>query len=418
MKKELGNMIWFSAAALACTVAANLLLPSTALARSAEPPIPATTTAQAQPVAGPLVVINKPIFAAPKAGSLLVSANPHPADGSIVASGVKRFRIVFPPAAGGGTLSLAGSAKSPQAGWHLRRWYKTRDIGTAAARLAIRWQPARNEMGSTPPPIRAAHIIVVGATGTVRITADSVLGPGGRGIGHGRTALELVVVDVRLQNGRDERIQFLPVVPPDRTVFLGPSTPSKTPVRVPQELAVAGAVPQLSPVVKAFRARNGEIFHMLGQGTSTDGRIKAVWVNLFGDAHPERKPVAGKMGRLEFSLGGGRINNNYARDARLASLYTAQLHSDLASLSKEQSAGDYSAKRLEREAKNLLTIIAARSNRLRALRLIALRVELYPGGPVLETVTYTRPRATTQPGTPRPIETQPVGKKHGPAAGF
>ena len=223
---------------------------------------------------------------------------------------------------------------------------------------------------------------------------------------------------MRLQNGRDERIQFLPVVPPDHTVLLGPSTLSKIPVRVPQELVVAGAVPQLSLVVKAFRARNGEMFHLLGQGTSTNGRIKAVWVNLFGDAHPERKPVAGKLGRLEFSLEAGRINNNYARDARLASLYTAQLHSDLASLSKEQSPGDYRAERLEREAKNLLAIIASRSNRLSALRLIALCVELYPGGPVLETVTYARPGAATQLGTPRPIATQPVGKKHGPAAGF
>lgn len=417
MKKVPGNLSYLGLPALACVGMAILALPTMASAQSAEPPVPATMAAQGQPTANSLIVTNKPIFAPPKAGSLLLSASPHPVGGSVVVSGVKRFRIVFPPASKAGSLSLFGPAATPQGGWKPLHWYEIHSLGAMVAKIGIQWQPSVGGMGAASAPTRAAEISVNSVIGAMQITASSALVAGGRGIGRGRAFLEQVVVDMRLENGRAERIQFLPVVPQERTVLLGPSTPAAISIRVPGSILAAGIVPRLSLAVGAFRARGGENFHLVGGGTSAYRRTRAVWINLLSVAQPAEKPVAGRLVRLGFSLGDGAVENNYAREIRLASLYMTRIRALLLSIAKERSGGVGGLGQEDRKAKRLLADIMVRNSRLRSLRLATLCIELYPGGPVVETVTYKTPSAAMRSEPQRPVATRPAEKKKH-AAGF
>ncbi len=382
-----------------------------ALAQSAEASALAALPMQV-PLVGSLTVVNKPIFAPPRAGEILLSADPHPAGRSVMVSAVTRFRVVFPPASPAGKLTLSGTGAVLQRGWKPQRWYQASALGIRIVKLAVQWRQSIQGIGaaSAPTSARAAVIRVDGVSGTLKISAGSALAAGGEGIGRGRDRLEQIVVEVRVKNGNTEKIQFLPLTPRHRKVLLGPSTPSAIRIHVPAAIVAAGTPPQLSLAVAAVSIPSGEKLHPAQRSISANSRSRVVWVNLVsGAAAPSGKPVAGRMLQLRFRLAGGSIRTNYAREMLLAGVSIARLKSVLRLITLQQKNGiDVEGLGNKyRTVKRLLAEVVARYRRLRALGKLTLCVELYPGGPVLETITFKKPTAATRPVVPKPIGAAP-----------
>lgn len=393
----------------ACTflAAAALLSPAMVLAQSAEPAAPTAMPAQALSAGGSLTVVNKPIFVSPVAGALLLSANPHPISGSVVVSGIEKFRIVFPPASPHGKLTISGIAAASQGPWKPQRWYAVSALGIRTVKLGIQWQRTIQGIGaaSTPPSVRAADISIDGVSGTFQISAGSALAAGGGDIGRGRGCLDQMVVEVCMNDGNTEKIQFLPIAPQHRVVLLGLSTPAAIRIHLPTAIVAAGTAPQLSLRAADVNMRSGGTFYRAQRSTSAHGRSHVVWVNLApGAAAPSGKPQSGKLIRVWFRLAGRTAKTNYAEARLLAATFYVRLKAEMRMIAREpvsviESQG---LDKIYRRDKRLLAEVVTRYRRLRALRKLTLCIELYPGGPVLETITYEKPTAATRPGLAKP----------------
>ncbi len=384
----------------ASVIALVLTLLQVANVLSAPMPPPVATGTNGNAVSESLIVINKPIFAPPKGGGLLLATGTNNAHRAVRITDVKQFRVVFPPDVKDGQFSILRFAKTIDdnaGGLKPQHWYKIHFLGTKKAKFAIYWNPRVSSPIAAPKSVRAAEISINNLTGKIIINASSALWAGGRGIGRGRVPLEKMVLDFRLKSGAKERIQFLPALSRDKIVLLGPSTPSSIMTQVPPDLVAVGTRPDLSLALESFRMWGRRRIHLVGLATSTNRRIKAVWINLTSRPRPDGKPAAVKLSCLIFRLVHGNLICNYGHEVRLVPSIKSQLNATLRLILEQQNTGAVGLGHDLRKVKAILAIIAARDKRLRSLRLLSLGVELYPGGPVLETVTFKRPHRATRP---------------------
>ncbi len=337
------------------------------------------------PVARPLVVLNKPIFEPPPAGGLSISAGP-PATRRVSARDVLRFRIAFPPTTRGGLLSLGpigGGAKLVAAG----RWITAKP----GAAVAVLWNP-RPFAGVSANTVRGC-MIAVGPHGLLRICAGSNLPDSGR------AALRQMVVDVRLKGQRTGRIQFLAHGPRSRHARLDAGARLPAWLRDPK---AKGGPADMAMAVSSFAGAGGLNFHLAGSGEKVDGGASAVWINLFPGASWPDAPSYGNLCAIRFGFETGAISSNYARDLHFA------LSVQAACRKARQETAAVLAAGTDREQLDAIKVLAKQwdhvsrqadltLSRIRALKSITLRVELYPGGPVVETVAFSHRGAATQP---------------------
>lgn len=381
-----------------------------------------------------LTVLNKRIFAPPKAGGFSVSGNSDDGKRTVVVRGVTSFRIALPAKTRGGTLSLAGNAKSAAA-WKIGKWYP---IGAAGKRingneLYIQWasQPRAGLSSVQMRKVAQLRVDPVKSSLVVRPTkwAEDKIRSGKNTGERIARVMARTAVDVRLSGSRCRRIQF-------RDKFAKPVTR-----KLSQAFPVTGNHARtLALVVESFSPPPGLVYHPPARDSGL------VWIGLM--PAPETRPNH-RLESITFSISKGRVESNYHNILEDVNRAVGKLHGEVkkwtvpagknsrisisrvrAQLTRdkkrvagigEKKPGEGETNRLTMKIKRLrgevrkykaleekMVRMQKRQRHLERFPPIRLGVELYPGGPVLETVTYRRPGLVARPAPA--AAARPAGK--------
>ena len=352
------------------------------------------------PPVRPVAVLDKPIFAPSAAGNgLLLTAGPA-ASGHISLAGVVKFRIVLPPQVGGGAIALSQRVGSQPAQPLTSRQWVTAQPQT---RVMISWVPL-------PRAGKAAHAMPaatlrVGRAGSLHISATTGITSESRAAAKARAGLEQMVIDAQLQGKRMDRIQFLAKAPPTKALLLTPYTPENLPLHIPARFNCNGRPPAtLCLAVDSGRVDGGGRVVTAGDGKWATVLVGSNWSSASGKLVPVSSEWERENGSRYYRARSSAVN---------FFLQPLVLANDYASPADWQDYNYSSDSLVPANAKQLKKLaVQARVKLLRPLRSVTLRVELYPGGPVLEKVIYQRrlpaPPAATQPvknpAAPKPTQ--------------
>ncbi len=408
----------------------------------------------------PLKVVDHPIFAGPAAGNLEMRAltTAH----SVQVKHISSFIVRLPPPSHSGRIEMFVKSqgvvsKDPQKMSKPCILSRRRKVSLD---YSVDWVPSSTSVAGVLM-LDSQNIPLCSVS--VSCERDTLTLKPARGLATAKLLYaEQMVADVRLKNGRRERIQFLPSGPANHTVALSRNITSNFPVEIPQRLSIADNKISADLHLKiegashpgAWKLAKGAYTRALkpiNRHQELETLLRKVRAELTGEK--ASKPLTLRpLGPLTVELRTGMLTNNYQTLATRLNSWVKKCRKDenwvkknlnnwqaltnhqkwelkkyqkhpkknamlIAPLVHQQNLHGDLAK-LASEIRSRLGRMRQRMKQLESVQRTTFRVELYPGGPVLETVTYTRPGAATQPGTPRPITTQPVGKQHGPAAGF
>lgn len=384
-----------------------------------------------------VVVRDWPIFAPPQAGGLGLPGGTAVKEKKNEVPGAKTFTVVFPPETKGkgGALSLvvAGGEKGQLVAGN--RWYPAAKAGT----LVVNWTlPAAAGLGS--PLTETVAKIQIGS-GNLRVSRATDHSNQNRSereaaermvvdvLVHGskivrfqflpsglfcwkrieREAAEQMVVDVLVHVDKIERVQFLSAgqfssLNRPKVIHLNTSTRAGT--KIASSLKFS---PSLQLVKEAMDPSSLT-------GAIADKGGKSFSLGLGPRAVPGRPPR-----KLSFSVASGQIRNNYkALEKKLQirlSHWKSRVDSSNSAVDSEETAlhaaeqtppsGKAAKKKwnkllgkkrkalttalaAQRKAKTGENMVAAQQKKLEDIESITFRVELYPGGPVLERVAYKK----------------------------
>ncbi len=393
----------------------------------------------------PITILNHPIVGASASGGLALppDGSKKEADKIATVEKVKAFMVVFSPKIKGGTLSLLAADKKTK--WKANQWYPAK-----AANLAIKWRPSSSAGlgGAAPVPVAKITISAAGAL-TVSCAPDYFGQHRAK-----RRAVEGMVVDVLRKGNKIERLQFLQNGPREaagvdnlgkelsRVCFLGRNTagfrgwhyqpPSPT-AGLPEAVIVLESITPTAALNLALGRPRRSVAAKLpairwSKPRKHWDRVTKDLTTALSDAPRLQKPPppVQVLKPLRLTLVKTGLDNNYAGllkklDALAAPSepWLSQIQSwladpqycitnsqlqDLKGLKKKGSKKNTAKlkklealKQLTSDLRKLETDYQARTQKIKAclaalesLKEIRLRVELYPGGPVLLQVTYRK----------------------------
>lgn len=368
-----------------------------------------------------LDVVNKPIFATSAAGSLLLRS----ARTSLQESNVTSFLVAFPPPGDNGNLLLKSTG-----GVGAGKWENVGSLPAHAVTLPVRWEPDAKVGSGIPTPGGRDGA----ALASIRVTNDGNLAvhPASKLGGPGLPYVQQMAVDVRLKNGRRERIQFLPNGPRRKIVTLTDKTPSGFLVDIPSQFANAGHTPAIGLDLKlegggaAGNWKRGKTAYVLTLEPATrDRNLESLAAKVHKElGEPGTPQNIRPLAPLTLRVNSQAFTNNYAsltlglrrlarkcrRDITWAEKKLTQ-HKGLAAKQAEAlrryqrhpKKNKYRIEPLKREKDlhgdlvSLTRALKVRQKRIKQRRecLTGLagttfRIDLYPGGPVLERFTFKK----------------------------
>ncbi len=356
-------------------------------------------SAQAQFLANsrmPPSVLNEPIFEGTSSGLVPLG---HPAKPMYVrVRGIESFLVRLPPALRRGTWALKLGDKQIA----MRRPYVLESAKPTGRLYSVWWvpNPASGAGLASAFPRRLCTISVAKRGGPLEVQAEKV---------GGRNSPDQIVVDVRLISGRRERIQFLA---PGKasSKYLNHSKVIPLSSETPEATEIASSLKSLSRICLVKESLYPQRVYPLGRagkkrrsfsiglavGTVSGARR---WVLKFNLAHGKIFNNFGEIdGALHIRL--GHWTQKTAGEAQIVEQYAK----DVGNREKNEPAKRQTKDVILSAEKNDLNraegVLASDGTRkahvtrelerLNALKSITFRVDLYPGGPVLERFTFKR----------------------------
>ncbi len=365
---------------------------------------PATTNHAS--VHRPLQVVDQPIFAKPASG--LLQVGPH-APTTATVNDIASFRVRFPPPAKAGRLIIGGTP-----GVVADKWCRVGTLPASGAAIDVRWKPnaEAGAGGLGLDSVKSDTLARLNVTKAGKLTVR----PGSRPSGPELTYVEQMVVDVRLKNGRLERMQFLPSggssKHPNQPRMIHLNSTTAAAVGIASSL---GASPGICLVMESLRPS--------GFGLQPPSGKRNTSPSVFSSSLGPRAITNKKPRMLRFSIAGGQAHNNF--QALFSELKTRLTYwrGKVVSCGKVVKSDETGVKQEEKSLKdqglsrkkmkenkylkglnsNLTQArneqataqsgdgsVAAQMKKLEALESVTFRVGLYPGGPVLERFTFER----------------------------
>ncbi len=420
------------ARAASIAAAAKAKAAAAAKAKVVEKKLAAEQAAESHMEQKPITILNHPIFgAAAASGFSLVTSSKKVA----TVQKVKAFMVVFPPKIKGGTLSLVAAGKKEKSGadkkWNAGQWYPAK-----GANQAIMWRSSSSAGLGGVVPIHVAKI-TISASGALRVSCAPKYFGQHRAK---RRAVEGTVVDVLRKGNKIERIQFLPSPPvqKEKVVALNNNTPSllsvtgptgwiKTAVVVvesfdpgtaklrlkvnpPHVNSPASVVVALPPITKSGAVKqdwNRVVDDMRTQGADFHKPsifhrppplrfwlVKTGMRNRYAGMLKKLNALAAQsepwLSQIKSSLAGYCITKSQQQELKLLQKKGSKKNTAMLKRLKARKRLTSDLLKLEKDYQKREQRIKTWLAALRSLKRVRLRVEFYPGGPVLLQVTYQK----------------------------
>ena len=364
----------------------------------------------------PLKVLDEPIFQRPRSG---LDAVDRPATLKVAPiNGIKSFLVKFPP---------KSPLLSPRGKWSLtlgdkktvmKMPYVLHGHRFSVLHYSVWWVQNPALGAGAIGPVSAAHHLRFTITIPKRgrsLSARAVEDGGGRNYPR------RMVVDLQLINGRKERIQFLasgevssrhlnrPKVIPLNSKAPGATKIASSLISTAQPCLVKESLYPREMDSQGHVGKNQKYFSLrLAGGTKSGARqralkFKLVGVELQNNFRAVRKTLHTRLKYWNHQLkvegdtvkqDTMNVRNREKHESPKQQKKGPIFKSDMATLKKDEAKLVSLQTHEAHITKELKT--------LKTLRSITFRVELYPGGPVLEAITYKKPTAATGAGVPTP----------------